>query len=113
MTKNIPLFPDEEFIATLVLGPGKVREWKSLAEYLEPRGLPKPDPITGKRFWPAVEAFFRKLNNLDDHAQIGTTMSSRVRILDFAPDGPETPHAANTSAPHHRRSERRIGRARA
>lgn len=32
-------------------------EWRRFLAVLEQRGLPKPNPITGKRFWPAVRAF--------------------------------------------------------
>jgi len=34
------------------------RRWPELALMFERAGMPKVDPLTGKRFWPAVEQFF-------------------------------------------------------
>lgn len=54
----IPLFPTEAEIAELVLGPGRLEEWKGIATVLQRHGLPAIDPVTGRRYWPGVRAFF-------------------------------------------------------
>ena len=51
------LYPDEEELARHILGK-KARQWPSIAPTLEREGLPRIDPLTGGRFWPAVRAFF-------------------------------------------------------
>lgn len=35
-------------------------EWKAKAPLLERRGLPRIDPLMGGRYWPAIEAFWRR-----------------------------------------------------
>lgn len=35
-------------------------EWSAKALVLERDGLPRIDPVMGGRFWPAVEAFWRR-----------------------------------------------------
>jgi hypothetical protein len=54
----MPLYASEETIAALVLGKGRLKEWRSLAIVLERHGLPQIDPMTGCRYVPAVRAFF-------------------------------------------------------
>jgi hypothetical protein len=56
--RAVPLFATEEEIARLVLGPGRTAEWKGMATVLERKGLPAIDPQAGRRYWPAVKAFF-------------------------------------------------------
>lgn len=55
----MPLFPDEAVIATAVLG-NDAALWPSIALSLERKGLPKAHPVVGKRYWPAVRAWFDK-----------------------------------------------------
>lgn len=74
---DLPLFLDEVDIARLVLGPGRVSEWKVIAQSLEFQGLPRVDPVFGGRYWPAVKAWF------DRRAGIGTM------TVPAAPDGKE------------------------
>lgn len=50
------LYPDEAEIARLVLGK-QAPQWPAIAILLERHGLPKPDALTGRRYWPAVRAF--------------------------------------------------------
>lgn len=57
------LFPEEAEIARrLSQTPA---EWAAKAIILERSGLPKIDPIMGGRFWPAVEAYWRRRYGLD------------------------------------------------
>ena len=51
------LYKGEGEIAMLVLG-DDAKRWPELAMVLEREGLPQIDPLTGKRFYPAVEQFF-------------------------------------------------------
>lgn len=51
-----PLYKGEREISRLVLG-DDARGWEELAAVWEREGLPKIDPMTGKRFWPAVQKF--------------------------------------------------------
>jgi len=57
------LYPDEAELARCVLGK-KSRQWPSIAAVLEREGLPKVDPLTGGRFWPAVRAFLDRRHGL-------------------------------------------------
>lgn len=50
------LYMSEHDIAARVLG-GDARRWPELAAMLEREGMPRKDPLTGMRFWPAVERF--------------------------------------------------------
>jgi hypothetical protein len=75
--KTDHLYASETEIAELVLGPGKLRDWRDRAKILERRGLPQIDPLMGGRYWPAVRAFFDRLNGLTD------------RRIPTRPDGPE------------------------
>ncbi len=68
------LFPCEAEIARrLSQAPG---EWTAKAEILERDGLPQIDPIMGGRFWPAVEAYWKRRYGLSS-------------IEMFNPDGEE------------------------
>lgn len=56
------LLPSEAEIARrLSQGPN---EWAAKAIVLERDGLPRIDPIMGGRFWPAVDAYWRRRYNL-------------------------------------------------
>lgn len=88
-----PLFANEEAIATLVLGKGKLREWRALAIVLERSGLPRTDPMTGSRYVPAVRAFF-------DHRH-GLTGSTPP----MAPDGVENWEALRNPGRRNRAAE--------
>jgi hypothetical protein len=57
------LYPDEEELARCVLG-NKAKQWSSIAPTLEREGLPRIDPLTGARFWPAVRAFLFQRHGL-------------------------------------------------
>lgn len=59
----LPLYPSEAAIAARVLG-DNAKQWDGLAAVWERQGLPPIDPITGRRFGPAVEAFFMKRHGL-------------------------------------------------
>ena len=60
------LYCTEEETAEFVLGPGRLRDWRDRAIILERKGLPQIDPVMGGRYWPAVRAFFDRLNGLTD-----------------------------------------------
>jgi hypothetical protein len=51
------LYLGESEIAGRVLG-DDAAQWPELAAVWEREGLPKKDPMTGKRFWPAVARWF-------------------------------------------------------
>jgi hypothetical protein len=57
------LFVGETEIARR-LGVG-FRRWRTLRRVLEQRGLPRPDPLIGRRYWPAVQAYFDRRARLD------------------------------------------------
>jgi hypothetical protein len=57
------LYKAEAEIARRVLG-DRARDWQDLAVLWEREGLPKIDPITGMRFWLAVERFFKRRHGL-------------------------------------------------
>jgi hypothetical protein len=84
---QMPLYPDEAMIAVAVLGAKRAKNWSRIATYLEDKhGLPRVDELMGGRFWPAVDAYFRARHGIQidgvDHGRI----SSRVRIVPYAPD---------------------------
>jgi hypothetical protein len=92
-TKTSPLepsclFPDEKEIARLVLG-SRASEWPVLVHAFEMDGLPKRDPLTGARYWPAVKAWF------DARYGIATPASP----VPLAPDGVEDWGAADRRRP--------------
>jgi hypothetical protein len=62
--KEQPLYASEEQVADLVLGPGRLRDWKDRAAILEREGLPKIDPMMGGRYLPAVRTFFDQRNGV-------------------------------------------------
>ena len=53
-----PLYGSEEQVAEMVLGPGRLRDWKERTVVLEREGLPEIDPLMGGRYLPAVKTFF-------------------------------------------------------
>lgn len=63
MARLPSLYKDEHEIARLVLGED-AKGWHALAAVWEREGLPKIDPMTGKRFWPAVEKFLYRRHGL-------------------------------------------------
>ncbi|WP_436642488.1 hypothetical protein [Microbaculum sp. FT89] len=72
--RNQGLFPCEAEIARrLSQAPA---EWPDKATVLERDGLPRIDPIMGGRFWPAVEAYWKRRYGL-------------ASIEAFNPDGEE------------------------
>ncbi|MFM9857694.1 hypothetical protein RUR49_04310 [Pseudoxanthobacter sp. M-2] len=52
------LFPSEAEIARRLSQ--TPTEWAAKAALLERAGLPRIDPVMGGRFWPAVEAYWRR-----------------------------------------------------
>ena len=71
------LYCSEEEVALRVLGPGRLRDWRNSVSILERKGLPRIDPQHDARYWPAVLAFFDRLNGL-------TSLE-----VPFVPDKPE------------------------
>jgi hypothetical protein len=63
VSKPSSLYPDEAELARCVLGK-RARQWASIAPTLEREGLPRIDPLTGGRFWPAVIAFLGQRHGL-------------------------------------------------
>ena len=56
------LYISEDEIASRV-GVGRKR-WRSLAATLERDGLPKRNPVIGKRYWPAVRSFLDRMEGV-------------------------------------------------
>lgn len=63
MARAPSLYKDEREIARLVLG-DNATGWGALAAVWEREGLPRIDPMTGRRFWPAVEKFLYRRHGL-------------------------------------------------
>ncbi|MDR9782269.1 hypothetical protein [Rhizobium redzepovicii] len=61
---NNPLYLSEASIAQRVLGPKNRTAWDALAAVWEREGLPRIDPMTGCRYWPAVRAFLDRRHGL-------------------------------------------------
>jgi hypothetical protein len=61
-----PLYGGEEAVAKMVLGPGRLLEWRERATILERAGLPQIDPFMGGRYLPAVRKFFDQRNGVSD-----------------------------------------------
>lgn len=57
------LYLSEADIAARVLG-ADAKRWPDIAAMWEREGLPRIDPLTGKRFWPAVEGFLLRRHGL-------------------------------------------------
>jgi hypothetical protein len=56
------LFPSEQEIARRLSQTSA--EWAAKSVVLERDGLPRVDPLMGGRFWPAVEAYWRRRYSL-------------------------------------------------
>jgi hypothetical protein len=63
--ESLPLFATDDILGAALLGPERAREWQQIAPLLEPRGLPKFDPLMGGRYVPAVRACFDNLYGLN------------------------------------------------
>jgi len=65
---NSPLYLPEPAIAQRVLGPRAKTQWAALAMVWEREGLPRIDPLTGCRYWPAVRAFLDQRHGVHQSA---------------------------------------------
>jgi hypothetical protein len=61
------LYKTEGEIAELVLGVA-AKKWDAIATLWEREGLPRIDPMTGMRFWPAVQSFLLRRHGIIDVA---------------------------------------------
>lgn len=61
---NGALYLPEAAIAQRVLGSRSAKQWSALATVWEREGLPRIDPMTGCRYWPAVRAFLDRRHGL-------------------------------------------------
>lgn len=61
---NSPLYLSEAAVAHRVLGPRAKTQWDALAIVWEREGLPRIDPMTGCRYWPAVRAFLDRRHGI-------------------------------------------------
>ncbi|KRE04711.1 hypothetical protein ASE61_07270 [Bosea sp. Root670] len=61
---NSPLYLPEQAIAQRILGSKAKVRWDSLALVLEREGLPRVDPLTGCRYWPAVREFLDRRHGI-------------------------------------------------
>lgn len=106
--ERLPLYPTEDELARAILG-SRARDWPSVAALDERKGLPKIDPVRGGRYRPAVQAFYDRVGGL---GETDAPRQDRVRVMNFAPDGEETPDAEKQAAVRGQRRDRRFGRAR-
>ncbi|WP_420104513.1 hypothetical protein [Bosea sp. (in: a-proteobacteria)] len=53
------LFPDDEELGRLIMGPKRAHEFPAIAKAEEKRGFPPVSAIYGGRYWPAVVEFYR------------------------------------------------------
>lgn len=63
---GMPLYPSEAALSAAILGPGREKEWGTLSAVWERSGLPRVDPQTGGRYWPAVRVWLDRRNGVDD-----------------------------------------------
>jgi hypothetical protein len=63
-TTDLPRYMTDEQICR-ELGIARKR-WRAMARVLAIEGLPEPDPLIGKRSWPAVRAFFDRRDGLSN-----------------------------------------------
>jgi hypothetical protein len=61
-----PLYLPEKEIAILVLGKERAPEWPVLMLAFERLGMPKIDPLTGMRYWPAIQRWFDTYNRIEN-----------------------------------------------
>jgi hypothetical protein len=61
---NSALYLSEACIAHRVLGSGAKGRWEAIAAVWEREGLPRIDPMTGCRYWPAVRSFLDRRHGL-------------------------------------------------
>ena len=58
-------------------------DWTGIATVLEREGLPKADPLfDGRRYWPAVQAFFHRRYDLHSIRSVGALMPDGQENLD-------------------------------
>ena len=62
---NSPLYLSEAAIAQRVLGRDSKVKWAAIAAVWEREGLPRVDPVTGYRYWPAVRSFLDRRHGLN------------------------------------------------
>ena len=87
-----PLYASEEQVAEMVLGPGRLRDWKDRVPMLEREGLPKVDLMMGGRYLPAVRTFFDQRN--------GVILGQNGKVVLKVPDGKDNvPCSRPRSAP--------------
>ena len=65
---NSPLYLSEAAIAQRVLGGSAKTRWDAIAAVWEREGLPRVDPVTGYRYWPAVRSFLDRRHGLNQGA---------------------------------------------
>lgn len=87
-----PLYATEEEIASAVLGPGRLEEWRALAIVWERSGLPRIDAETGRRYYPAVKAWLDR--------KYGLTTAAPAAIPDGREDWSCPPTKSRRQALH-------------
>lgn len=106
---GLPLFPSEAQIAELVLGCERAKEWPQIVAVLEKRGFPRIHPVMGGRKLADVLHFFANDVSISQADLPGQQRS--FTVARYAPDGPETPHAAPPPNSNRRRPGDRDRRA--
>ena len=58
------------------------RRWASILPVWERQGFPRKDPLTGARFWPAVEKFLLHRHDLGGEHSIPSSVSDGAECWD-------------------------------
>ncbi len=88
---DLPLFASDQELAIAILGRKGAKEWTQVALYFERKGMPKMDPVVGRRYRPAVKKFLDKLWNLDG-TRVGQSGPERLDLWNVRKKRP-TPRA--------------------
>ena len=71
--ESLPLFSDDAAIGLALLGPGRAREWKCIAQLFELRGLPKIDalnPVVARHLAACILKMGQGAGWLDERADV-------------------------------------------
>ena len=66
LAKPDPLYLDEADLAQRIGLP--IEDWRAVATVLERAGMPLKDTLFGRRYWPAVKAYFDRRAGLTNAA---------------------------------------------
>jgi hypothetical protein len=104
---ELPLFPSEDQIAALVVGPERAKDWPAIAAVLEKRAFPKIDPLYGGRSLAKVLAWFKQ----DDAIPQGVLPAGPARFTIVEGEDGREEFGAQAKQSHGRRPADRARRA--